>query len=211
MVRDLPILWSHRRCPYAMRARLAIKSSRVAVRLREIIFRNKPDAFLSVSPDGTVPLIVLADGAIIEESLDIMRWALNINDPESWLDYDLCFAEEFIRELDSDFKTHLDIYKYANRNDNDEWQKHQKKGAKFLQAVDEGLQNNDYLSGDQFGFLDAAALPFIRQFRNTDAVWFDAQNWQNLHPWLQDFMASPRFAAIMEKYTPWDEGNEVSF
>ncbi len=213
--KNLPILWSFRRCPYAMRARLAIKISGVAVHLREIILRDKPDAFISDSPSATVPALKLCDSSVIDESIDIMYWALAQNDPDGWcapLSRSPEEAKAFLSNLDGGFKASLDRYKYANRfggniQDGEEQAlAHRQKGAVFLQDIDDRLRHAPHLSGDRGGFLDFAALPFIRQFRNTDADWFDAQDWPHLHPWLGHFMTSPLFASIMEKYQPWQSG-----
>ena len=213
-----PILWSFRRCPYAMRARLALKSSGTAVRLREIVLRDKPEEFLSASAKGTVPVLVMDDGVVLDESRDIIFWALHRSDPEGWLkiyakDPDGCTA--FLDRLDGPFKTHLDRYKYASRYEDGkaEAEQHRAEGAAFLSELDEILSTQPYLSGDDAGLLDVASLPFIRQFRIADPAWFDAQAWPHLHPWLQDFLNSDRFAAIMEKYKPWREtgGDGVDF
>ena len=213
-----PILWSFRRCPYAMRARLALKSSGTAVRLREIILRDKPDEFLAASAKGTVPVLVMDDGVVLDESRDIMFWALSRHDPEGWLDVvaddpDRC--KEFLNRLDGPFKTHLDRYKYASRYDDaaDDAIMHRDEGVKFLDEINTTLSQKAALSGQKTGMLDYAALPFIRQFRIADPAWFDAQDWPHLHDWLQAFLQSDRFAAIMEKYTPWLEtgGDGVEF
>ncbi len=216
--KNLPVLWSFRRCPYAMRARLAIKISGVAVHLREIILRDKPAAFINDSPSATVPALKLCDAQtgknlVIDESIDIMHWALAQNDPDDWrapLNRTPEDAKTFLINLDGGFKTNLDRYKYASRFGESEEQAiaHRQKGAKFLQNIDDRLRHAPHLSGDKAGFLDFAALPFIRQFRNTDTYWFDAQDWPHLKPWLERFINSPLFASIMEKYKPWQENEE---
>ncbi|MGU9962215.1 MAG: glutathione S-transferase N-terminal domain-containing protein [Candidatus Puniceispirillales bacterium WSBS_2018_MAG_OTU23] len=216
-----PILWSFRRCPYAMRARLAIKSSGTAVRLREIVLREKPAAFLKASEKGSVPVVVLADGMVIDESLDIMIWALERGDPEDWLyirKTEPEFCTGFIAELDGVFKTNLDRYKYSSRiikNTDDIAENanmHRDLGIEFITRLDDRLRDKGFLSGGQNGFLDYATLPFIRQFRGVDEYWFDAQDWPYLHPWLAAFLASPQFCAIMQKYPQYkDDADEVIF
>ena len=215
---ELPILWSFRRCPYAMRARLALKSSQTNVMLREIILRDKPEEFLTASAKGTVPVLVMEDGLVLEESRDIMLWALHKNDPEKLLDVFAKSPEEcmsFLDELDGSFKNNLDRYKYASRYDDgkEESEKHRDEGAKFLNEIDIKLSQQVYLSGDNAGLLDFASLPFIRQFRIADQTWFDKQDWPYLHPWLQQFLTSDRFAIVMEKYEPWLEtgGEGIEF
>ena len=212
---DTAILWSFRRCPYAMRARLAIKASGQRVRLREILLRDKPEPFLAASQKGTVPVLVLPDGKVIDESKDVMFWALGQNDPEAWLamyhrDPNACDAH--LEALDHDFKHHLDRYKYATRYEDVDEVIHRDKGAAFLQKWNDHLAQYRALSGDKMGLLDFATLPFVRQFRIADSAWFDDQDWPYLHKWLQDFLHSERFAQIMEKYQPWNKtGEDIAF
>ena len=212
---DIPILWSFRRCPYAMRARLAIKASGVKVRLREILLRDKPEPFLSASAKGTVPVLELPDGQVIDESLDVMFWALEAGDPQDWLAVqrrDQDHVSAHLMRLDTEFKHHLDRYKYATRYDDVDESVHRAKGAVFLAQWNEVLAYQNALSGTKLGLLDYASLPFVRQFRIADRDWFDAQSWPYLHRWLQDFLASDDFAAVMHKYKPWKEtGEEIDF
>ena len=207
----MPILWSFRRCPYAMRARLAIDASQQHVQLREILLRDKPDAFLAISPKATVPVLQCDDGKILEESRDIMFWALQCNDPDGWLDVwhqNPADALEFLDRLDGPFKSDLDRYKYASRYDIDADIEHREAGVEFISELDKILAQQQALSGSKLGLLDFASLPFLRQFRIADIEWFDAQNWPNLHIWLQTFLMSPRFERIMYKYSPWREGEQ---
>ena len=204
---SLPVLWSFRRCPYAMRARLAIAASGQQVVLREILLRDKPAAFVAASPKATVPVLQLADGTVIDESRDIMMWALTQSDPDGWLavwqrdkDATLCFLDQ----LDGPFKAHLDRYKYASRYDKSAAVMHRDSGAAFLGDLDRSLSGQAALSGAAMGVLDFAGLPFVRQFRIADPQWFDAQPWPYLHRWLSAFLTSPSFARIMHKYAPWD-------
>ena len=206
-----PIFWSFRRCPYAMRARLAVCSAGIQVELREILLRDKPDAFLRASPKGTVPVVELADGTVLEESRDVMQWALSQNDPDGWLDVQRRDPEgtvAFLEALDGPFKTHLDRYKYASRYDLEAALKHREAGAAMLVEFDAKLGSQPSLSGKKNGLLDVATLPFVRQFRIADPVWFDAQPWPHLHRWLQAFLASGQFATVMNKYTVWQEGDD---
>ena len=192
-----------------MRARLAVCSAGIQVELREILLRDKPEAFLQASPKGTVPVVELADGTVIEESLDVMQWALARNDPDGWLDVQHRDPEgtaAFLDALDGPFKTHLDRYKYASRFDPEAALKHREAGAAMLAEFDAKLADQPSLSGKKNGLLDFASLPFVRQFRIADPVWFDAQPWPHLHHWLQPFLASGQFAAVMNKYAVWQEG-----
>lgn len=223
MTIDLPLLWSFRRCPYAMRARLAIKSSGTPVRLREIILRDKPAEFLSASAKGTVPVLVQADGQVIDESLDVMIWALTQHDPEGWLQVRSekpAYVDAYLQRLDGPFKKDLDRYKYSSRYmredaDGDEAQlaiKHRDAGAEFIKELNDILSQQPFLSGEKAGLLDYATLPFLRQFRIADEAWFDAQDWAFIHPWMQDFLNSDRFASIMQKYPQWlTAGEEFDF
>jgi len=204
---SLPVLWSFRRCPYAMRARLAIAASGQQVVLREILLRDKPPAFIAASPKATVPVLQLPDGTVIDESRDIMIWALTRSDPDAWLavwQRDQEAALRFLDHLDGPFKAHLDRYKYASRYDKSAAVMHRDSGAAFLGDLDRSLSGQAALSGAAMGVLDFASLPFVRQFRIADPQWFDAQPWPYLHRWLSAFLTSPRFARIMHKYAPWD-------
>ncbi|MEK9964600.1 MAG: glutathione S-transferase N-terminal domain-containing protein [Betaproteobacteria bacterium] len=215
---DEPILWSFRRCPYAMRGRCAVKQSGVRVRLREILLRDKPDEFLKDSSKGTVPVLRLPDGSVIDESLEVMKWALNINDPDNWLNVleeEPAFSDNFLGELDGDFKYSLDRYKYANRYDLNEIESlaYREKGFNFLLRIEKRIEKNQFISGSKIGFLDIASLPFIRQYRIADPNWFDVQPIPRVQEMLNEFLSSALFNSIMEKYKPWHpvEGDEVIF
>lgn len=199
-----PILWTFRRCPYAMRGRLAIASACVEVELREIVLRDKPAPFLKASPKGTVP-VVEAGKDVIEESLDVMFWALNQNDPEGWLDlpgsgYDL------IEDADGPFKTALDRYKYASRQADVDVEVERHKAGLFLHQLNGVLATSCYLFGQKPLLADMAILPFVRQFAHVDLEWFEDQQWPGVARWLAAFKASDRFQSIMGKYQPWSEG-----
>ena len=208
-----PIFWSFRRCPYAMRARLAIRASGLTVELREILLRDKPAAFMSASSKATVPVLELGNGTILDESRNIMFWALQKSgDPAGWLSgwsTRKRQTESFLDELDGEFKTHLDRYKYASRyvantqSASELANKHRASGCKFLVRVDARLSKEPFLNGDSAGLEDFAALPFVRQFRMVDIKWFDEQNWPFLQRWLQTFLCSQKFKNIMIKYKPW--------
>ena len=200
-----PILWSFRRCPYAMRARLAIKASGAQVELREILLRDKPAAMLEASPKGTVPVLETETG-VVDESFDVMRWALSQSDPQSWLKMpDAGF--DLIAEADGPFKSALDRYKYHVRHVDGTREAAQSEGAAFLWKLDGMLADQEWLYGSQ-SLADMAILPFVRQFANTDRAWFDAQDWENLLRWLNAFTASDAFVAVMGKYTPWQSGED---
>jgi glutathione S-transferase len=201
-----------------MRGRCAVKQSGVRVRLREILLRDKPDEFLKDSAKGTVPVLRLPDGSVIDESLEVMKWALNINDPDNWLNVleeEPAFSDNFLDELDGDFKYSLDRYKYANRYDLNEIESlaYRKKGFNFLLRIEKRIEKNQFISGSKIGFLDIASLPFIRQYRIADPDWFDSQPIPGVQKMLNEFLNSILFRSIMEKYKPWEseDVNEVMF
>lgn len=198
----MSILYSFRRCPYAMRARLALASTGVEVELREVLLRDKAPELLAASPKATVPALVL-DGQIIDESYDIMLWALSQNDPESWL---AGRDDALIAKIDGPFKTALDIYKYSKSGAEEA----RDTAAETLFALNATLEAQPFLSGHAFGLADAASITFIRQLANVDIAWFNAKPWPHLRTWLENFLASPRFEAIMQKYPKWQMGDAVT-
>lgn len=199
---DIPILYSFRRCPYAMRARLGLFEADLLFEWREILLRDKPSAFLAASDDATVPVLVLGEEKI-QESLDIMLWALDQNDPNGLLDR---FEPELVTMLDEEFKPALDQYKYASRYEDGVGEEAREEAGIFLWALEDQLHGQSYLHGQQIGASDLAILPFIRQFAHVDLAWFNDQEWNQLKNWLEDFKTSARFHAIMEKLPPWKAG-----
>ena len=197
----MPILWSFRRCPYAMRARLAIAASGCRVELREILLKDKPAPFLAASPKGTVPVVV-TQTSVIEESRDVMQWALSQNDPEGWLDMP-AEGHALIDACDGPFKQALDHTKYAVRFPDLDENEERAKALSHLHAWNDRLSKTAFLMGESRTLADMAILPFVRQFANTDRTWFDAQNLNPLTSWLDDFLTSGGFAAIMTKHQPW--------
>lgn len=202
-----PVLYSFRRCPYAMRARLALAISGQSVALREVVLRDKPAAFLEVSPSGTVPCLVAGD-RVIDESLDIMVWALERQDPEDWLGMP-GEGRRWIARCDGPFKKALDRTKYATRFPDTDPAVERAKAASFLKDLDAQLSN--WLFGKPT-LADYAILPFVRQFAFVDQAWFAAQDWPRLQQWLSRFLDSDGFARIMPKYPQWAPGDpEVLF
>lgn len=207
------VLYSFRRCPYAMRARMAIRYSGVQVELREVVLKNKPQAMLQASPKATVPVLVLADGQVIDESLDIMYWALAHNDPQQWRQTQLEAAtESLIKENDNIFKIHLDHYKYFERFPEHPQMAYRQKGEVFLQKLDELLQQQSFLLSDHASLADIAIFPFIRQFAHVDLDWFRQSSYVALQNWLDYWLSSDTFNSVMKKYNAWDEAsNGVMF
>ena len=195
------ILYSFRRCPYAMRARMALHVSGLAYEHREVVLRDKPAAMLEVSPKGTVPVFVTVEGEVLEESLDIMRHALAKNDPEGWLDRN---DQALVAANDGRFKHHLDRYKYATRYEDADPGRHRAAAVDILAELDQSLATSPHLCGDERGFADIAIFPFVRQFANHDRERFEADHMLHLQGWLETLVSSQLFAAIMEKHPKWE-------
>ena len=200
-----PILYSFRRCPFAMRARLILKICNVTVRLREIELKDKPKELLQASPKATVPVLILPN-KILEQSMDIIFWALSVRDPHnilvSW-NADKTASEQFLKSLDNDFKHHLDRYKYATRFEPKVRDFHRDFAMLWIENIENKLSAMPYLSGKTIGIFDYISLPFIRQFRIADPKWFDCQKLPNLHKRLSQFLESNLFKQIMLKMPIW--------
>lgn len=225
----LPVLYSFRRCPYAMRARLALAVSGQACELREVVLRDKPAALLQASPKGTVPVLVAEDGCVIEQSLDIMLWALGRHDPQRWLTPENGSLEDMLALIgacDSEFKPCLDRYKYPDRYEDVDSLDQRSKALAWLvglearlavhlagaDAWDDGAAIPGHgLYGRRSSLADAAIMPFVRQFAQVDRAWFDAQPLPALQAWLKAWTGSDLFGEVMQKYTPWDGAGGVSF
>ena len=197
-----PILYSFRRCPYAMRARMALLIAGETVELREVALRAKPAAMIAASPKGTVPVLVPADGMVIDESIEIMRWALARNDPEDWLAGDDAAA---IARNDGPFKHHLDRYKYPDRHDTDPLP-HRAACRAILADYEARLADRANLCGQGRALADIALMPFVRQFAETDRPWFDAQPLPAIQAWLARHEASTLFEQAMVRHAPWRPG-----
>jgi len=208
---SLPVLYSFRRCPYAMRARMALSKSSQTCRLREVVLRNKPPEMIEASPKGTVPVIVAANGDVLEESLDIMLWSLGVNDPDQWLEPEqgsLADMLGLIAESDGPFKSHLDRYKYGTRYPDEDTSGDRAAGLDFLVKLDGILAGVPYLFGARPSLGDIAIFPFVRQFANTDREWFDALPQAHLQKWLAGWLVSELFLGIMQKWPVWQAGDE---
>ena len=212
MKTNLPILYSFRRCPYAIRARLAIKVSKTEVELREVALAEIPGEMLSVSPKGTVPVLVLTDGTVIDESRDIMIWALKQNDPQNWLSKDKVIQEktdQLINMNDNEFKQHLDHYKYADRFPEHPIEVYRQQGENFLLLLENRLSQHKYLTSNEVSLADMATLPFVRQFAYVNKEWFDQTRYLKLQAWLERLLATPLFNDVMKKYSQWHYGNSI--
>ncbi|EJM23307.1 glutathione S-transferase [Pseudomonas sp. GM25] len=191
-------LYSFRRCPYAMRARMALRYSGVPVEIVEVSLKAKPAEMLAISPKGTVPVLD-AGGQVIDESLEIMRWALAQNDPDDWFLGGDSRIAELIEVNDQVFKVHLNRYKYAERYPEQPMEVYRAEGALFLQKLDELLEGRDYLLANHPSLADIALLPFVRQFAHVDRDWFAQTPYVRLQAWLQRFLESELFTGIMKK------------
>lgn len=208
-----PILYSFRRCPYAIRARLALAACGPQVELREVFLRDKAPEFLATSPTATVPCMRLPDGTVIDESLDIMIWATARNDPERLRQPDVGSYEdmlELVERCEDEFKGHLDRYKYASRYDDANGTEERGRAAGYLRELDDRLQGRSYLFGGRRSFADIGIAPFVRQFAHVDLEWFNTQDWPNLIRWLEAFKDSDAFRSIMTKYPKWQAGDAVT-
>ncbi len=205
------ILYSFRRCPYAMRARLAIINSDIKVELREVVLKEKPQAMLDISPKGTVPVLLLSDARVIEESSEIMRWALQHNDPDHWLPAALDKSiQSLISRNDDEFKYWLDRYKYADRFPEHPMDYYRRHCETWFAFLDQQLSMNTYLNQsflltDHYTLADMALLPFVRQCAHVDRVWFDQTPYTRLRQWLDTWMDSELFRLVMEKHLQWRE------
>lgn len=205
-------MYSFRRCPYAIRARLAIAISLQSVNLREIILKDKPQQMLAISSKGTVPVLLLEDGSILDESLDIMVWALEKSDPQGWLNNNLPEMLNLIDINDFQFKRYLDKYKYADRFPEHSEVFYRDQAEEFLMDLEERLHRNSFLFGKQITLADMAIFPFVRQFAHVDRTWFAHAPYPHLQDWLRKLLNSPLFNSVMDKYPLWlDTGEESRF
>jgi glutathione S-transferase len=209
MAEARPILYSFRRCPYAIRARLALCQAGVAVTLREVDLKHKPAALLAVSPLATVPVLVVGPGRVLTQSLDIMHWALAQADGAPWLAQgDNATAHALVARTDSAFKPALDRYKYPERHPERSQQAHRDEAVKCLmEPLEAALQAHGHLGHTGPCWADAAVFPFVRQFAAVDAAWWATVPWVATQRWLAHWQASPLFAACMHKYPVWQPGD----
>ena len=199
---NYPLLYSLLRCPYAIRARMALLMAAEEFMVRSILLKNKPRELLDISPKGTVPVLVLPDGTVIDESLDIMLWALKRNDLNEML--------ELIEKLDQEFRPSLNLYKEAKRSNADNVDELRKNAEVFIQKLEYILKEQNYLRGERISLADLAIFPFIRQFSNIEKKWFKISPYPNLSLWLEKQVQSDLFIKTMAKGPIWpDEPEEV--
>jgi len=202
-----PVLYSFRRCPYAMRARMGLVAAGIDVELREVVLRDKPAEMIAVSPKATVPVLVLPNGHVLEESLDVIAWALEQNDAEGLLDTKPEEQRALVAAMDADFKPHLDRYKYLNRYPDEPAGDHRSIGFAWIEThLAPRLAQTANLFGTDVSFADIAIFPFIRQYAHVDRDWFFAAAPPPVCAWLKTHLASDRFTRIMKKYPQWQSG-----
>jgi glutathione S-transferase len=205
---NLPVLYSFRRCPYAIRARLAVRVAGIAVALREVVLRDKPGALVAASPKATVPVLQLPDGRVLEQSLDIMRWALAARDPQGWLRPDEhADVQALVALNDGPFKQALDRYKYAPRHPQRPAHAYRDDAvALVLAPLNARLAEHRFLLRDTPSLADMAIVPFVRQFAAVDASWFDGAPLAHLRAWMSGLTASPLFDSVMTRFDAWRPG-----
>ena len=203
----IPILYSFRRCPYCMRAHMALKQSGIKVELREVKLSDIPAEALALSPEATVPILALPDGSVFTESWDIVKWSLTQNDPNKWLgnnnEYSLD-AEILIETNDFSFKEDLDRYKYADRFPEHSEEHYRTACEEFIEELEEMLSENHYLLADQMSLADIGVFPFVRQFSMVNKEWFDNTPYPKVQNWLQHLIDSELFQVIFHKHQTWN-------
>lgn len=207
---QLPILYSFRRCPYAIRARMALSYAARPVILREVVLKDKPQELIEASAKATVPVLVLPDGTVIEQSIEIMQWALAACDSEDWLLRNgknlQLEAQTLIERNDQQFKQALDRYKYADRHPQKPAEVYRREGEVFLKELEARLAQRAHLITDRISIADVAIFPFVRQFAHTDRTWFYHADYPHLQRWLQRHLDSSLFKNAMHKYPAWQPG-----
>ena len=205
-----PILYSFRRCPYCMRAHMALKQAGIKVELREVSLNDMPEEALAVSPAETVPVLVLADGTAIDESWEIVKWALAQNDPDDWLGKDnslLLDTEMLIETNDFSFKEDLDHYKYSDRYPEHSEKHYRQACEEYIEELEEMLIEYPYLLAEQLSAADIGVFPFVRQFSLVDADWFQQAPYPNVQRWLKSLINSALFKNVFQKHELWKKGD----
>ncbi|MFT5212167.1 MAG: glutathione S-transferase [Flavobacterium sp.] len=220
-MKNRPILYTFRRCPYAIRARMGLAYAGIDYEHREVVLKNKPAEMITLSPKGTVPVLSHAeqrcldenclDESCLDESIDILLWALSQRDPEGWMGFNdgqLDEMAKLIKQNDFEFKAHLDHYKYADRFPEYRQQEYRDRCELFLQILETRLNKHRFLFASRVSYADIAILSFIRQFSKVDEIWFDQSPYLKLKAWLDELTHSPLFLSIMKKYKAWNPGDE---
>lgn len=209
-MQSLPVLYSFRRCPYAIRARMTLQHCGIDVEHREVLLKDKPAAMLAASAKGTVPVLVHPDGEVLDESMDIIRWALSCNDPTGWLDFDdasLAEMDALVSSTERDFKPNLDRYKYnyhpSSAAGSEQRAEHRLACMEYLQELNLKLSQTEYLFGHRLSYADIAVVPFVRQFANVEPHWFEQHAPSDVQRWLRALLESELFLRVMQKHRVW--------
>lgn len=205
-----PVLYSFRRCPFAIRARMALVYAGIRVELREVKLSDMPESMLCLSPKATVPVLVFDGERVIEESLEVMLWSLAQSDSRHWLEQEKA-SRQLLRRCDEDFKPLLDCYKYADRHPRLSQLEHRQRAEPFLRELDQLLSCHAFLTDGQCRLADVAIFPFIRQFAGVDAVWFEQSQYAALRGWLNTMLASDLFQRVMQKHPFWQPGDATRY
>lgn len=211
---NTPVLYSFRRCPYCMRAHMALKKSGIQVELREVKLSDMPKEALEISPKATVPILVLSDGSFIDESWDIVKWALEQNDPDKWLGEEKEFlleTEMLVETNDFSFKEDLDHYKYADRHPEQSELEYRQACEEFIEELEEMLTDNRYLLSDQLTAADISVFSFVRQFSMVDKDWFDQAPYPRVQHWLEEIVSSKFFQSVFQKHELWQTGDTAVY
>jgi glutathione S-transferase len=204
------ILYSFRRCPYAMRARMALMLNKITVEIREIELKHKPISMLNHSPKGTVPVLIINSDIVVDESRDIMDFAIKQSHQPTFSPP--CKQQlTLIEANDTTFKAHLDKYKYFDRFPQFSQQDYRQQGEEFLQKLEKRLVENQYLFDHKLSYADIAIFPFVRQFAHVDKLWFEQAHYPNIQRWLNDFLTSHTFITVMKKLPAWQDGAATTY
>lgn len=212
-VQTFPVLYSLRNCPYAMRARIAIFKAKQTVILRDLVLTNKPKEMLVASPKATVPTLVFNNGDVLDESLEVMLWALNASDPDDLLHQNKgnSFADmlKLIHVFDHEFKVSLEQYKCAKRYQENNVEECRLECEQYIQQLEQRLTQHQFLMSNKESLADIALLPFIRQFARIERQWYLQSPYPHLRQWLNNYLQSPMFTKVMAKYPLWLENQEL--
>ena len=204
----LPILYSFRRCPYAMRARMVLLHSKIQCEIREIKLSNKPKEMLAISPKGTVPVLILENGDILDESLGVMLWAIEQGNLRNLFNSGKKEILDLIKINDGEFKDAIDRYKYSSLYPEKPMIEYRKMGELFLKKIESCLEKNKFIFGKNISLADLAIFPFIRQFCRVDIDWFNSSLFKKIKEWTLFFEGSENFIDIMRKIKPWTTGDK---
>ncbi len=205
----VPVLYSFRRCPYCMRAHMALKYAGIKVELREVDLNDLPPQVLMISSEATVPVLVLPDETVFTESWEILKWALEQNDPDYWFGENKKYAldaEILIESNDFSFKNDLDHYKYADRFPEQSEEHYRERCEEFIEELEDMLCENKYLLTNHLTLADIGVFPFVRQFSLVDKEWFDQSSYPNVRRWLEVLIDSELFQQVFQKHDLWKEG-----